>query len=80
MKLSTDFKERRKELGFVLGFFFFVFFLKKPFGEVYMLQSAYLKCCDSSFPITMRKQEIFESPSNHFVLFVWTGGLFICQT
>lgn len=30
MKLSTDFKERRKELGFVLGFFLFVFFKKNP--------------------------------------------------
>lgn len=79
MKLPTDFKERRKELGSVLGFFFFVFF-KKPFGEFCVLQSAYPKWCDSSFPITMRKQQLFVSPSNHFVLFVWTGGLFICQT
>lgn len=29
MKLPTDFKERRKELGSVLGFFF-LFFSKNP--------------------------------------------------
>lgn len=49
------------ELG--VGFF-------KPFGEAYVLQSTYPKCWDSSFLIIMRKQKLFESLSNRFVLFV----------
>lgn len=79
MKLPTGFKERRKD-GWVLqwvfcGFFFSVFsfcfcFYFKPFGETYVLQSAYPECWDSSFLIMMRNQKLFESPSNCFVLFV----------